>query len=93
MVRVTCEAGNQGWRCIVQVGDDPAAATHHVSIATDDLVTLAPPGTTAERLVEESFAFLLEREPRESILREFDLRVISRYFPEYDGEIRRRLGG
>lgn len=38
-------------------------------------------------LVEASFAFLLEREPKESILREFDLTVIGRYFPEYEQEI------
>ena len=34
-----------------------------------------------EDLVRASFAFLLEREPSESILREFDLTVIGRYFP------------
>ena len=44
-----------------------------------------------ERLVYETFDFLLEREPRESILRAFDLTVVSRYFPEYDDEIRSRL--
>jgi hypothetical protein len=91
-IQLTCDPVDGGWRCTVTVGDDPAATTHQVSIATDDLTTLAPPGTTAERLTEESFAFLLEREPRESILREFDLPVIGRYFPEYEGEIRRRLG-
>ncbi|HET7520901.1 MAG TPA: hypothetical protein VFK61_05095 [Candidatus Limnocylindria bacterium] len=36
-----------------------------------------------DRLVEESFRFLLEREPRESILRHFELSVISQYFPEW----------
>ena len=35
---------------------------------------------------------VLEREPRESILRQFDLAAIARYFPEYEREIRRRLG-
>ena len=44
-------------------------------------------------LVEASFAFLLERETKESILREFDLPVIGRYFPEYEPEIGRRLAG
>lgn len=43
-------------------------------------------------MVEASFAFLLERESRELILREFDLPLINRYFPEYESEIRRRLG-
>jgi hypothetical protein len=33
----------------------------------------------------------LEREPKESILRSFELTVISRYFPEYEREIARRL--
>src|SRR5439155_312918 len=37
-----------------------------------------------EDLVRRSFVFLLEREPATSILRTFDLSVISRYFPEYD---------
>lgn len=45
-----------------------------------------------EELVRESFAFLLEREPATSILPEFGLDVIARYFPEYPDEIRKRLG-
>ncbi len=42
---------------------------------------------TPEELVRKSFEFLLEREPKESILREFNLNVISKYFPEYEKEI------
>ena len=41
--------------------------------------------------MRRSFEFLLEREPKESILARFDLSVIARYFPEYDREIARRL--
>ncbi|PIS13596.1 MAG: hypothetical protein COT67_00895 [Candidatus Tagabacteria bacterium CG09_land_8_20_14_0_10_41_14] len=37
-----------------------------------------------ESLVRRSFEFLLEREPKESILREFELSVIQKYFPEYE---------
>jgi hypothetical protein len=44
-----------------------------------------------ERVVRESFHFLLEREPATSILRQFSLSDISRYFPEYPGELARRL--
>jgi hypothetical protein len=40
---------------------------------------------SAEELVRDSFAFLLGRESKEAILREFDLSVIQRYFPEYEG--------
>ena len=41
-------------------------------------------GQTPEELVRRSFEFLLQRESKESILREFELSVIQRYFPEYD---------
>jgi hypothetical protein len=34
-------------------------------------------------LVQQSFMFLLEREPVTSILRDFNLREIEHYFPEY----------
>ncbi len=45
-----------------------------------------------ERVVRTSFEFLLEREPASSIMSEFSLDVIGRYFPEYDDELPRRLG-
>jgi hypothetical protein len=41
-------------------------------------------GQTPEELVRRSFEFLLQRESKESILREFELSVIQRYFPDYD---------
>ena len=44
-----------------------------------------------ERVVRASFEFLLEREPPSSILPEFSLDVIGRYFPEYEDELPRRL--
>jgi len=44
-----------------------------------------------ERVVRTSFEFLLEREPASSILSEFSLDVIGRYFPEYEDELPRRL--
>jgi len=44
-----------------------------------------------ERVVRESFEFLLEREPASSIMAEFSLDVIERYFPEYREELPSRL--
>ena len=38
-----------------------------------------------------AFEFLLENEPKESILGRFDLPLIGRYFPNFESEIRRRL--
>lgn len=42
-----------------------------------------------EELIKKSFRFLLEREPKESILPRFNLRVINQYFPEFKEKIRK----
>jgi len=62
-----------------------------VLVGQDDLARLAPGHYNPEELVRASFDFLLAREPRESILRQFELPVIERYFPGYDTEIRRQM--
>jgi hypothetical protein len=59
-------------------------------VTRDDLSRLAPGAATPENLVRRSVEFLLEREPRTSILARFDLPVIGRYFPDYEATIRRR---
>jgi hypothetical protein len=89
---VLCEPSEAGWHCTVTIGDDAGATTHEVSVDRDTLDDLAP-GTPPEDLVRASFEFLLEREPRESIMRSFDLPIIGRFFADYPDEIRRRLGG
>jgi hypothetical protein len=89
-VIVTCDATDDGWRCHVLVGNGADATRHEVSVDRGILEDLAP-GAEAETLVAESFAFLLEREPRESIMRSFELPIIGRFFAEYPDEIRRRL--
>ena len=65
----------------------------NIAILLAALSTLTPAMAevlwSAEELVRRSFEFLLEREPKESILSRFDLTVISRYFPEYERLISR----
>jgi hypothetical protein len=46
---------------------------------------------TPERCLEAAFRFLLDRETKESILRRFDVTVISRYFPKFERELPRYL--
>jgi hypothetical protein len=80
------EAG--GYRCAVDVSDATGTSHHMVRVSSKDFGRWAH-GRTADQLVADSFAFLLEREPKESILREFDLSVITRYYPEYERAITR----
>jgi hypothetical protein len=90
-VSITCRPTPEGFGCEVIVGTDPAATTHIVTVSAADLARLAPGHYDPQRLVAASFEFLLAREPRESILRSFDLPVIERYFPGFEAEIRRQM--
>ena len=44
---------------------------------------------TKTELIAKSFEFLLKRESNQSILKKFNLEVISQYFPEYIDEIKK----
>lgn len=92
-IEARCEPAPDGWRCRVTVRDDRSSSSHDVTVSGDDAARLA--AATAEgdveRLLYETFDFLLEREPKESILSSFDLSVVSRYFPDYEHEIQSRL--
>lgn len=90
-IDVQCRPGGDAWSCRVTLTDDRGSGEHLVRVTRADLDRLAPDATEPEDLVRRSFGFLLEREPRTSILREFDLPVIARYFPEYEREIRREF--
>lgn len=70
----------------VTVTKGPSESHHEVTLASEDHERIAPDATGSE-LVEASFTFLLEREPKESILPSFDLTVINRYFPDYEDKI------
>ncbi len=87
-IGVTRRQGEDPFTFDVVIGDDPGRTRHVVTLARADFDRLAG-GATPERLVEAAFRFLLDREPREAILRGFDIRVISRYFPEFERELPR----
>ena len=44
-----------------------------------------------EDFVKKSFEFLLKREDKDSILKEFNIKQISEYFPEYETEIKKTI--
>ena len=77
----------------VTVQEGTSRTSHLVSLEDYYRNKLTDGKVGAEDLVRRSFEFLLEREPKESILRQFDLPLIGHYFPEYEGEIKKRLSG
>jgi hypothetical protein len=83
------KTGNFKFRVrIIQKG---SKSSHFVTLKEGDYVRLTGGNIEPEDLVRRSIEFLLEREPKESILARFDLSVISRYFPEYEREMQRGL--
>ena len=81
---VSCSAEKDGYRCTVDVSTGGSTSHHIVRVAASDLDRWGR-GRSVDDLVRASFDFLLAREPKESILKAFDLAVIKRYFPDYDG--------
>ena len=76
---------------VVTVDDAGASTRHEVTVPEGLTDTLGIEARDEEELVRASFEFLLAREPPTSILRQFDLDVIERYFPGYVDEMRQRF--
>jgi len=76
------------WLVTVKAG---TTTQHRVRVTPDDLRRLGGEPASAQRFLEASFRFLLDRESNTSILSSFDLLVIGRYFPEFEREIGRYL--
>ncbi len=91
-IDVRCDPAAGGWTCHVTVTEGTTSTSHEVTVTAPDLARLAPDDVAPDDLVRRSFAFLLVREPKESILRHFDLPVIGTYFPGWEREIIRRRG-
>lgn len=90
MIEVT-ETGPGAFRVEVREGD--GSTTHEVTVPDGYPEQVGAGSVDPAALVEESFRFLLEREPKESILGRFDLPTIQRYFPDYERIIGGRVNG
>ncbi len=84
------EERENGWTFLVEVGEEQNATQHSVTLEKNYYEELTGKRISPQELIQRSFEFLLKREPKESILREFNTRVISQYFSEYEEEIQKR---
>lgn len=75
----------------VRVIAGKSQSRHRVTLEDGDYTRLTDGNVTPEELIRRSFEFLLEHESKESILESFDLMVISRYFPQYEREVKKRI--
>lgn len=75
-----------GWNCRVRVTSAAASHTYTVKIGRAELERYGR-GRSPDELARATFEFLLAREPPGSILSQFELSVVERYFPEFPREI------
>ncbi len=75
----------------VRVSDGKRETSHVVTLKSSDCERISCGKVEPSELVRMAFEFLLENEPKESILGRFDLPLIGRYFPNFEPEMKRRL--
>ena len=85
-LKIDSSKSENGWIFKVTVSNG-TSTVHNVNLTNEYYEHLSIPNVKPDKLVESSFMFLLDREPKEMILGSFDLQVITRYFPEYEKRI------
>jgi hypothetical protein len=90
-VRRTADGDPLGFEVVVRNGE--GETRHQVTMSREVCDRLTAGRHTPEACIDAAFRFLLDREPKESILGRFDVTVISRYFPEFERELPRYLPG
>jgi len=88
-VRRITEHGSAVFEVVIREGK--GETRHHVTMSRETCERLTAGKHTPEHCLEAAFQFLLDREPKESILGRFDVTAISRYFPEFEREMPRYL--
>lgn len=84
MIEVTQTADADPLEFDVTVTEGSSETRHRVTMSRSTCTRLGGTDVDPTRCIEAAFEFLLDREPKESILRSFDVEVISRYFPEFE---------
>jgi hypothetical protein len=87
MITVKRTGGGDPLQFDVVVRDQDGETRHHVTISRATCERLSGGQHEPERCIAAAFRFLLDREPKESILGRFDVTVISRYFPEFEQQL------
>ena len=62
---------------------DSVDSCHLVTVSDEMFHKLTKKKITKKKLIHLSFAFLLTKEKNTQILKEFEIQVISEYFPDY----------
>lgn len=90
MNRIFVERGNENIYHVEVVDPDGSKSQHVVTVEAPFKKRIGwQHEAMMEELLRRSFEFLLEREPKESILPNFELETITKYYPEFEEQIRK----
>jgi len=89
MIAVTRTGTGDPFRFKVEVSGRRSSdrTVHQVTMSEAAFKRLTTGYNTPENVVGAAFRFLLDREPKETILAKFDVMDIARYFPEFEQEL------
>ncbi len=73
---------------VVTIKEENSSSEHLVTLDEEYYRELTDGKISKAVLIKRSFEVLLKKEPKESILSKFNLRIINNYFPEYENEIK-----
>ncbi len=68
----------------VRIEGPTGTTTHRISMSQDTYQDLCEGLISPADCIDAAFRFLLDREPKESILASFDIRVINMYFSDFE---------
>jgi len=88
-VKQTTEEDPLSFVVTVEEGSDQS--TYQVTMSQASYQRLTEGQVKASECIRAAFKFLLEREPREAILKRFDITLISHYFPDFEQKLPRYL--
>jgi len=84
-IRIKEQKAHEGkWLFVINIGTEE----YRVTLDRDYWLELTGKNLTPGQLVLYAFMFLLDHEPQKNILREFDLRLVQKNFPNFEDSIR-----
>jgi hypothetical protein len=82
------------WSYLVEVTESDGSGSqtrHKISMDKEYYEKISNGIVGPEDFVKKSFEFLSKREDKDSILKEFNIKQIREYFPEYETEIKKTI--
>ncbi len=80
-----------GWTFLVELGHGEEMIEYLVDVDRDYWTRLTNRRIEPVELVNITFKFLLDKEPKELILKKFNLADVAGYFPMYESEIKKAI--